>query len=129
MPNYTKDNFLQSILLVETGNRAENSTNSDDNRQEHRLIYTLPSDNFFNPGVSQHENAGPSHASAPWIENEGVPLQQSGHQAGQPAPRVLNAQCYGHHVYEEAHHSHYRPQRILVEAPAQRHHFEAPNLG
>ena len=56
MPKITKENLLQRIIAVETGNRAENSTNSDDNRQELRLIYTLPSDNFFNPGVSQHEN-------------------------------------------------------------------------
>ena len=129
MPKITKENLLQSIIAVET-DRAEDSTNADDNRQGHRLIYTLPSDNFFNPGVAQqHENAGPSHASAPWIEDEGVPLQQPGRQASQPATRVLNAQCHGQHVYEEAPQSHHRPQRIFVEAPTQRHHFTSPNLG
>ena len=127
MPNYTKDNFLQSILLVETGNRAENSTNSDDNRQVHRLIYRLPSDKFFNSGVPQHENAGPSAASAPWIENDGIPSQQTGRQAGHSSSRVLNTQCYDPHMYEEVPHSHYRPRGILVEPPAQRHHFSAPN--
>ena len=71
MPKITKENLLQSIIAVETDNRAEDSNNTDENRQAHRLTYILPSDNFFNPGVAQqHENGGPSHASAPWIEDE-----------------------------------------------------------
>ena len=129
IPNYTKDNFLQSVLSVETGNRAQDSTNSDGNRQGHRVIYHLPSDKVFNSGVSQHENARPSAASVPWIENDDVSLQQTGRQAGHPSSRVLKMQCFSPHVYEEVPQSHYGPRGILVDPPAQRHHFSAPNLG
>ena len=139
MSQNTQKNYSQSILSVETGNRAMDSTNLDEHRQHAghqrsvgKVRYHLPSvqqQQCFGPGVPRHERPGPSADSLPWVEHEGIPMQHAGHQAGHSSSRSFNTQCYGPHVWEEGPRSHYQPQQFLVEPPVQRHHYLAPNSG
>ena len=122
-----KDNLLQSVISVEaSGNRAQNSA-TNDNQQEHRLIYTLPNNRFFNTGVPLEDiNAGTSANSVPWREQVHDHSQQTGRQA-ESSPRVYTQ--HEGHVFEEIPQPQYRPRAVLVQEPPAHHHFQAPNLG
>ena len=122
----TQDNLVQSVINVETsGNRAQNSTISEVNRQEHRMTYILPSDRFFNTGVyHENNNAGTLAISVPWMEHEHAHSQQTGRQSNSSS-RVYT-QHVGHQVFEEIPQSHYKPRGILVQDPL--HSDIAPKL-